>query len=182
VHDGVEYPLDVLIYATGFQWMATSTFNMITGRDGRTIRHRLPRIAVEIQGHLIEPETGVAWLTDDDAERALEGQLAGVMAPLIDQHRAEVASAGGDPARLRALRDEYEGIYFRALLGAVPAWRDLGRSQAQEEAAGQAGTPLVSGAPDVRRVDMVETARRMRITQALPHSLRGELLASEALV
>ena len=23
VHDGVEYPLDVLIYATGFQWMAT---------------------------------------------------------------------------------------------------------------------------------------------------------------
>jgi len=37
VHDGVEYPLDVLIYATGFQWMATSTFNMITGRDGRTL-------------------------------------------------------------------------------------------------------------------------------------------------
>ena len=38
VHEGVEYPLDVLIYATGFQWMATSTFNMITGRDGRTLR------------------------------------------------------------------------------------------------------------------------------------------------
>ena len=37
VHDGMEYPLDVLIYATGFQWMATSTFNMIVGRDGRTI-------------------------------------------------------------------------------------------------------------------------------------------------
>ena len=34
VHDGTEYPLDVLIYATGFQWMATSTFNMITGRGG----------------------------------------------------------------------------------------------------------------------------------------------------
>ena len=38
VHDGVEYPLDVLIYATGFQWMATSTFNMITGRGGRTLQ------------------------------------------------------------------------------------------------------------------------------------------------
>ena len=37
VHDGTEYPLDVLIYATGFQWMATSTFNMITGRGGRTL-------------------------------------------------------------------------------------------------------------------------------------------------
>jgi cation diffusion facilitator CzcD-associated flavoprotein CzcO len=37
VHDGVEYPLDVLIYATGFQWMATSTFNMITGRGGQTL-------------------------------------------------------------------------------------------------------------------------------------------------
>jgi cation diffusion facilitator CzcD-associated flavoprotein CzcO len=40
VHDGVEYPLDVLIYATGFQWMATATFNMITGRGGRTLREK----------------------------------------------------------------------------------------------------------------------------------------------
>ena len=38
VHDGMEYPLDVLVYATGFQWMATSTFNMITGRGGRTLQ------------------------------------------------------------------------------------------------------------------------------------------------
>lgn len=40
VHDGVEYPLDVIIYATGFQWMATSTFNMISGRDGRTLTQK----------------------------------------------------------------------------------------------------------------------------------------------
>ena len=40
VHDGIEYPLDVLIYATGFQWMATSTFNMITGRGGQTLKRR----------------------------------------------------------------------------------------------------------------------------------------------
>lgn len=40
VHDGIEYPLDVLIYATGFQWMATSTFNMITGRGGQTLTEK----------------------------------------------------------------------------------------------------------------------------------------------
>jgi cyclohexanone monooxygenase len=40
VHEGVEYPLDVLIYATGFQWMATSTFNMIVGRDGKSLRDK----------------------------------------------------------------------------------------------------------------------------------------------
>ena len=40
VHEGVEYPLDVLIYATGFQWMATSTFNMIVGRGGRTLTEK----------------------------------------------------------------------------------------------------------------------------------------------
>jgi cation diffusion facilitator CzcD-associated flavoprotein CzcO len=40
VHDGVEYPLDVLVYATGFQWMATSTFNMIVGRGGRSLRQK----------------------------------------------------------------------------------------------------------------------------------------------
>ncbi|MDE0812853.1 MAG: NAD(P)/FAD-dependent oxidoreductase [Alphaproteobacteria bacterium] len=40
VHNGVEYPVDVLIYATGFQWMATSTFNMITGRDGQVLQEK----------------------------------------------------------------------------------------------------------------------------------------------
>jgi cation diffusion facilitator CzcD-associated flavoprotein CzcO len=40
VHDGVEYPLDVLIYATGFTWMAASTFNMITGRQGVTLSEK----------------------------------------------------------------------------------------------------------------------------------------------
>jgi cyclohexanone monooxygenase len=40
VHNDVEYPLDVLIYATGFQWMATATFNMITGRNGQTLREK----------------------------------------------------------------------------------------------------------------------------------------------
>jgi cation diffusion facilitator CzcD-associated flavoprotein CzcO len=40
VHEGVEYPLDVLIYATGFQWMAISTFNMIVGRNGQTLTEK----------------------------------------------------------------------------------------------------------------------------------------------
>ncbi len=40
VHDGVEYPLDVLIYATGFQWMATATFNMIVGRNGKSLKEK----------------------------------------------------------------------------------------------------------------------------------------------
>lgn len=40
VHEGQEYPLDVLIYATGFQWMATSTFNMIKGRNGRSLSEK----------------------------------------------------------------------------------------------------------------------------------------------
>ncbi len=38
VHDGKEYEVDVLIYATGFQWMGAGSFNMIVGRDGRTLR------------------------------------------------------------------------------------------------------------------------------------------------
>lgn len=40
VFEGKEYPLDVLIYATGFQWMATSTFNMITGRNGVKLQEK----------------------------------------------------------------------------------------------------------------------------------------------
>jgi cation diffusion facilitator CzcD-associated flavoprotein CzcO len=40
VHDGKAYPVDILVYATGFQWMATSTFNMITGRNGQTLQQK----------------------------------------------------------------------------------------------------------------------------------------------
>ena len=40
VHDGQEYPLDVLIYATGFQWMGTATFNRIVGRDGVSLSEK----------------------------------------------------------------------------------------------------------------------------------------------
>ncbi len=40
VHEGTEYPLDVLIYATGFEWMATSTFNMVVGRGGRSLSEK----------------------------------------------------------------------------------------------------------------------------------------------
>ncbi len=40
VHDGTEYPLDVLIYATGFQWMASSTFELIVGCGGQTLRQK----------------------------------------------------------------------------------------------------------------------------------------------
>ena len=40
VHDGKEYPLDVLIYATGFKWMEAATFNMIEGRGGQTLQDK----------------------------------------------------------------------------------------------------------------------------------------------
>jgi hypothetical protein len=36
----VEYPLVVLVYATGFQWMATAPFNMIIGREGLSLRDK----------------------------------------------------------------------------------------------------------------------------------------------
>jgi cyclohexanone monooxygenase len=40
VHDGVEYPVDVMIYATGFEWMGTGSFNMIRGRQGQTLKNK----------------------------------------------------------------------------------------------------------------------------------------------
>lgn len=40
VHDGVQYDLDVLIYATGFEWMGTGSFNMIRGLGGETLSEK----------------------------------------------------------------------------------------------------------------------------------------------
>ena len=40
IHSGNEYDLDVLVYATGFQWMATSTFNMIIGKSGLSLHDK----------------------------------------------------------------------------------------------------------------------------------------------
>ncbi|MGF1599141.1 MAG: flavin-containing monooxygenase [Acidimicrobiales bacterium] len=37
VHDGKQYELDVLIYATGFDFMSRQTMGRVTGVDGRTI-------------------------------------------------------------------------------------------------------------------------------------------------
>jgi len=40
MHNDKEYPLDALVFATGFQWMATATFNMIRGRAGLTLSEK----------------------------------------------------------------------------------------------------------------------------------------------
>ena len=40
IHERTEYPLDVLIYATGFKWQETATFNMIVGKDGQSLRKK----------------------------------------------------------------------------------------------------------------------------------------------
>ena len=40
VHNGAEYPLDILVYATGFQWMATATFNHIVGCGGQSLAEK----------------------------------------------------------------------------------------------------------------------------------------------
>jgi cation diffusion facilitator CzcD-associated flavoprotein CzcO len=37
VHDGVQYDLDVLIYATGFDFMSRENVERVTGSNGRTI-------------------------------------------------------------------------------------------------------------------------------------------------
>ena len=47
VHNGTQYDLDVLIYATGFQWMGTSSFNMVVGRDGRSLREKWEKDGVK---------------------------------------------------------------------------------------------------------------------------------------
>ena len=40
VHDGVEYPLDVLVYATGFEWLGKANFSTIKGRGGVTLKDK----------------------------------------------------------------------------------------------------------------------------------------------
>ena len=40
MHNGTEYEIDVLIFATGFQWMAASTFNGIIGKDGHSLAEK----------------------------------------------------------------------------------------------------------------------------------------------
>jgi len=40
VHDGVQYDLDVLIYATGFDFMSSESFGQVTGIGGHTIAQK----------------------------------------------------------------------------------------------------------------------------------------------
>jgi len=43
VHNGKEYPVDVLIYATGFQFMGAGTFNRILGKKGESLAEKWER-------------------------------------------------------------------------------------------------------------------------------------------
>jgi cation diffusion facilitator CzcD-associated flavoprotein CzcO len=43
VHDGVEYALDVLVYATGFQYMDSSTFKMVRNAAGESLSQKWAR-------------------------------------------------------------------------------------------------------------------------------------------
>lgn len=43
VHGGTEYPVDVLVYATGFQWMDSSTFTMVRGEKGESLSEKWKR-------------------------------------------------------------------------------------------------------------------------------------------
>jgi len=40
VHDNKEYQLDVLIYATGFNWMEAGTFNTVIGEEGLSLSEK----------------------------------------------------------------------------------------------------------------------------------------------
>src|SRR4029077_1143422 len=40
VHNGAQYDLDVLVYATGFDFMQIATFNQVKGRGGRTLAQK----------------------------------------------------------------------------------------------------------------------------------------------
>ena len=96
VHDGVEYPLDVLIYATGFQWMATSTFNMITGRDGCTLsekwRSQGTRTFLGLHSHgfpnlfiMTGPQGGGGSFNFTDAIDSHAGYIAWMLATMRDR-------------------------------------------------------------------------------------------------
>jgi hypothetical protein len=68
VHDEIEYPLDVLIYVTGFQWMGTGSFNMIRGRYGETLREKWERRGVKAPASWMS-RLSRSWNMPDTAAR-----------------------------------------------------------------------------------------------------------------
>jgi hypothetical protein len=138
------------------------------GRDGASWSHASEPLVVEVDGYDFRPESYVALLADDDAERELEQALQREVSTLVDAHRASV-SEGMTQRELAQVRELWAARYYAALLQSQVAWSKLGRRQADEEAAVQFETPLTTPSETQERwhASMVETARKMRVTQAL---------------
>ena len=106
VHDGVEYPLDILIYATGFQWMATSTFNMVVGRGGQTLSEKW-----QIGGHQDVPRPALGGLPQPVHRHRAAGWRRQLQLHRRDRQprRLRGVDAVGDARPRRADRRRQEG-------------------------------------------------------------------------
>lgn len=113
--DGVEHPVDTIIYGTGFRVTDSPIADRITGRDGRTLAEAWQGspeayLGTTVTGFpnmflLLGPSTGLGHTT---VIYMLESQLAYVLDALRHLARDGVASFEPRPEAQRAFRDDID--------------------------------------------------------------------------
>lgn len=123
------------------------------GRDGREItRYRAP-LAVEVDGHTYRPELAVAWADLDDLRAVADAELAALLLPIVEEHRAATWAALQSDGYVQAEQDriyqQYRDRYEAAILDYYQRVRTTSTEQAQAERAASEVRPTQRAGLDV---------------------------------
>jgi hypothetical protein len=111
----------------------------IIGRDGRSLATWRGPMTINVDGVDYQPELSVAWAEIDELREVADAELAAILAPIVDEHRAAAWESLDSDGYVQADQDrlyaDYRAKYETAIVAYYSRVRSATMAQAQAERA-----------------------------------------------
>jgi hypothetical protein len=111
----------------------------IIGRDGKPLATWRGPLTVNVDGVDYQPELSVAWAEIDELREVADAELAAILTPIVDEHRAAVWDALESDGYVQSAQDrlysDYRAKYEAAIVAYYSRVRTVTMEQAQAERA-----------------------------------------------
>jgi hypothetical protein len=111
----------------------------IIGRDGKPLATWRGPLTVNVDGVDYQPELSVAWTEIDELREVADAELAAILTPIVDEHRAAVWDALESDGYVQSAQDrlysDYRARYEAAIVAYYSRVRTVTMEQAQAERA-----------------------------------------------
>lgn len=111
----------------------------IIGRDGKPLATWRGPLTVNVDGVDYQPELSVAWTEIDELREVADAELAAILTPIVDEHRAAVWDALESDGYVQSAQDrlysDYRAKYEAAIVAYYSRVRTVTMEQAQAERA-----------------------------------------------